>query len=344
MLGYLRDLLAAGVGAPAALFRTAHPGSYGEVKQLAQSWGPVTLLSAIQILDEALVKMRSSVQGRTILEVAFLQICHLQDLQRVVEWVNAAGRLPEGASEDRSSTEKKKSTIPLGQTSAAVAERPPAAFDPSLNRPDESANDSDAPRTLSGSDRSSGSGRNEPAERIESAMEAQRLADSQLSHALTAAAGSNIPTRQGPLDLLEILQEVAKGTGAFVADFARAALRLERFGERTLRLIFPKEAALAVEHCSQPDHRATLRQIFEDHLKEPVDLELIHSEETAPKVAESTSPDPAASRLETERRVQEHPLVRRVLEQFRGEIVGIESASKKAQVPESPVPPANATH
>jgi hypothetical protein len=146
------------------------------------------------------------------------------------------------------------------------------------------------------------------------------------------------------LDLREILQEVAKGTGAFVADFARAALRLERLGERTLRLIFPKEATLAVEHCSQPDNRAALRQIFEDHLKESVDLELIHSEETAPKVAEPTMPDPSVSRLETERRVQEHPLVKRVLEQFRGEIVRIEPAAKTPHLPESPPPPAKAAH
>jgi hypothetical protein len=77
-------------------------------------------------------------------------------------------------------------------------------------------------------------------------------------------------------------------------------------------------------------------------LKEPVELELIHSEETAPQVAEPTMPDPSASRLETERRVQEHPLVRRVLEQFRGEIVRIEPAPKTPQVPETPAPPAKA--
>ena len=344
MLGYLRDVVAAGVGAPASLFRTAHPGSYAEVKQLAQSWGSVTLLSAIQILDEALVKMRSSVQGRTILEVALLQICHLQDLQRVVEWVNAAGRLPEGNSEERSTAEKKKSPAPLRETQEAVVERPSVAFDPSSHRPYEAAIDSDASPILSDGHRSGVSGRKGVEERTESAAESLRETESESAPAPTAAAAPKVPRTQGPLDLREILQEVAKGTGAFVADFARAALRLERLGERTLRLIFPKEAALAVEHCSQPDNRAALRQIFEDHLKEPVDLELIHSEETTPKVAESVIPDPSASRLETERRVQEHPLVRRVLEQFRGEIVRIEPAAKTPQVPESPPPPAKTTH
>ena len=343
MLGYLRDLLAAGVGAPASLFRTAHPGSFAEVKQLAQSWGPITLLSAIQILDEALVKMRSSVQGRTILEVALLQICHLQDLQRVVEWVNAAGRLPEGDSEDRASAEKKKSLAALGETQAAGAEPPFVASDPLSHRPNAPSIESKAPQSLSDANRSSDSERSGPVERPESAPESPGGAESPSSQAPKDAAVSNV-SRSGPLDLREILQEVAKGTGAFVADFARAALRLERLGERTLRLIFPKEAALAVEHCSQPDNRAALRQIFEDHLKESVDLELIHSEETAPKVAEPTMPDPSVSRLETERRVQEHPLVKRVLEQFRGEIVRIEPAAKTPHLPESPPPPAKAAH
>jgi DNA polymerase-3 subunit gamma/tau len=342
MLGYLRDLLAASVGAPASLFRTAHPGSYSEVKQLAQSWGSVTLLSAIQILDEALVKMRSSVQGRTILEVALLQICHLQDLQRVVEWVNAAGRLPEGASEDPSSAEKKKSLAALGETQTAGAEPPVVASDPQSHRPIEPAIQSKAPQSLSDANRPSDSERSGQVERPESAPESPGVAESPSSQAPKETAVSNVSRSPGTLDLREILEEVAKGTGAFVADFARAALRLERLGERTLRLIFPKEAALAVEHCSQPDHRAALRQIFEDHLKEPVDLELIHSEETAPRVAEPTVPDPSVSRLETERRVQEHPLVKRVLEQFRGEIVRIEPAAKAPDLPESPPPPAHA--
>lgn len=333
LLGYLRDLLAAGVGAPASLFRTAHPGSYAEVKQLAQSWGSVTLLSAIQILDEALVKMRSSVQGRTILEVALLQICHLQDLQRVVDWVNAAGRLPDETGDDRSSAEKKKNVAPLNETQAAVPERPSAALDHSTVRPQEPTFGSAVSSTPSSATPASASDRSELGDQTELSPEVPMTALSQSSQASTAEVVSNVLRSSGRLDLREILQEVARGTGAFVADFAGAALRLERLGERTLRLIFPKEAALAVEHCSQPENRAALRQIFEDHLKEPVDLELIHSEEAAPQVSEPAVPDPSVSRLETERRVQEHPLVRRVLEQFRGEIVRIEAAPKTPQVP-----------
>ncbi len=342
LLGYLRDLLAAGVGAPASLFRTAHPGSYAEVKQLSQSWGSVTLLSAIQILDEALVKMRSSVQGRTILEVALLQICHLQDLQRVVEWVNAAGRLPEGTGADRSSAEKKKSPAPLMAVAAEVAERPSDARDPTSFRPGESAGGTSDPTSHSIAARSGDDERSGAEGPMDSAEQQSPAAGLRPTQPPKAAPTAHVPTSPGPLDLRGILEDVARGTGAFVADFARAALRLERLGERTLRLIFPKEAALAVEHCSQPENRAALRQIFEDHLKEPVELELIHSEETAPQVAEPTMPDPSASRLETERRVQEHPLVRRVLEQFRGEIVRIEPAPKTPQVPETPAPPAKA--
>ncbi|MCY2973623.1 MAG: DNA polymerase III subunit gamma/tau, partial [Planctomycetota bacterium] len=96
ILGYLRDMMTIGVGASVELLRTANPAREEELAAAAKRWGTMTLLSSIQILDESLVKMRHSTQSRTILEVAMVQICHLQDLQGLADLIRGlqAGKSP----------------------------------------------------------------------------------------------------------------------------------------------------------------------------------------------------------------------------------------------------------
>ena len=59
LLGYLRDLMTIGVGASAELMRYANPADATNLKTAADRWGTMTLLAAIQILDESLVKNAS---------------------------------------------------------------------------------------------------------------------------------------------------------------------------------------------------------------------------------------------------------------------------------------------
>ena len=77
------------VGGGADLIRTANTNSADQLIEWGKSWGTMTLLSALQLLDETIVKMRHSVQSRVLLEVALVQICNLQDLQSLSELVKA---------------------------------------------------------------------------------------------------------------------------------------------------------------------------------------------------------------------------------------------------------------
>ena len=89
LLGYLRDMMTLAVGGSADLVRTANPNSVDQLKEWGKTWGTMTLLSALQLLDETIVKMRYSVQSRILLEVALVQICNLQDLQALSDLVKA---------------------------------------------------------------------------------------------------------------------------------------------------------------------------------------------------------------------------------------------------------------
>ena len=89
LLGYLRDLMALSVGASSDLVRTANPENAAQLKSWGEQWGTMTLISALQILDESIVKMRHSVQTRVLMEIALVQICQLQDLQAIADLARA---------------------------------------------------------------------------------------------------------------------------------------------------------------------------------------------------------------------------------------------------------------
>lgn len=143
ILGYLRDMMTIGVGASVELLRTANPARADELVAAAKRWGTMTLLSAIQILDESLVKMRHSTQSRTILEVAMVQICHLQDLQGLADLIRglqagkspptiasassttAPGRVTPAPSQQLSSDSEKKKPELIASTQIAASIRPP---------------------------------------------------------------------------------------------------------------------------------------------------------------------------------------------------------------------------
>ncbi len=104
LLGYMRDLMVLSVGAPSDLIRTASIQSEQELRDLANRWGTSTMLAAIQLLDECLIKMRHSIQSRVLLEVALVQISQLQDLQRISELIamlQASGDAPRVASSEK---------------------------------------------------------------------------------------------------------------------------------------------------------------------------------------------------------------------------------------------------
>ncbi len=97
MLGYLRDLMAAAVGGGPELLKVCNPTGYDALKQLADRWGLQTILAAVQLLDESLVRMRFSVQSQALFEVALIQISQLQDLAtiaKIIEAVQSGGPCP----------------------------------------------------------------------------------------------------------------------------------------------------------------------------------------------------------------------------------------------------------
>ena len=93
LFGYLRDCMAAAAGCPADAFLHASPASSEQVTATAEQMGLSTVLASMQIIDQALSRLRQSTQVRPLAELALVRICQLEDLDAIGDLI---GQLQSG--------------------------------------------------------------------------------------------------------------------------------------------------------------------------------------------------------------------------------------------------------
>jgi len=136
LLGALRDVMAVAVGGDQRLLLHTSPADFDELRTQAQNWGMETLLATLQILDQAISRMRHSMHARVLLETALVRIANLRDLDLLAELISQVrSGLPLSAPAAESGAKKK--VIP-------VAKSPPVEQEAvALNPPDENLVDQD---------------------------------------------------------------------------------------------------------------------------------------------------------------------------------------------------------
>jgi DNA polymerase-3 subunit gamma/tau len=80
LVGYFRDVLVSAVGCGRDQLLYALPSQADEVAQVAKQLGFSTILAIGQILDQAAARMRVSMHGRTLVEMAVVRICQFDEL------------------------------------------------------------------------------------------------------------------------------------------------------------------------------------------------------------------------------------------------------------------------
>ncbi len=83
LLGYFRDMIAAIVGCEAEFMLHTSSNDYAELAAAGNSLGLETTLAVIQILDHSITRMRHSTHARTLLEIALVRICQLENLDEL---------------------------------------------------------------------------------------------------------------------------------------------------------------------------------------------------------------------------------------------------------------------
>jgi DNA polymerase-3 subunit gamma/tau len=303
LLGYLRDMMAVGVGSPAELLRTASPNRYRELQTAVQRWGTMTLLAAIQILDEALVKMRHSTQSRTLLEVALVQICHLQDLQLVSDLLRGlqAGKAPAAASGE---------SLHSPLRSAAAAELEKKKDEARLS---EAADSSLPPR---------------------GASDQPSAASFPAASAVIAAEAS---TDSPPREPLELWRELVRNLEGYVADCASMVVKVDVSSNQEWQILFPQGCDFAIDVCEEAAHRQAIQEQLQRLCRRPIRFRLVPS--NLPPVLPSP-PTPGAGgsvakatvvpQPQLIRKYNEHPLVKALLQAVEGEIIRVDPPNSPA--------------
>ena len=113
LFGCLRDAMVSVAGCPAEAFLYTSPSGAAGVAEIGRRLGLETLLAVLQILDQTLLRMRYSTQGRILAELALVRISRLEnldDLTAMIEQLRsgetrtaerAAGRLPGAVNRPR---------------------------------------------------------------------------------------------------------------------------------------------------------------------------------------------------------------------------------------------------
>jgi len=91
LLGYFRDAMAVKVGCGEDVLLTCTSAEMPSLTSTTESLGLETILSIIQIFDTAMVKMQHSLHARTLIEVAAMRVCNLENLDSISELVKQLG-------------------------------------------------------------------------------------------------------------------------------------------------------------------------------------------------------------------------------------------------------------
>ncbi len=337
MLGYLRDLMATAVGGGPDLLKVCNPTGYTALKQLADRWGLQSILAAVQLLDESLVRMRFSVQSQALFEVALIQISQLQDLAtiaKILEAVQQGGPMPAApkavarpaATSPAAAPEKKKDDEGL-DLSPLRAQRtlPPATSTP--QPPSRQSPPSTSPPSTQV---------NQPAPTIQ-IRSAQLVADivgtrssdmaAEADRQLSAAAAASATNKAQSADAraaLEAWRTAASATEGMLADFAGQAVAVELRSEDQWIIVFPAGGTKTQEYCEVPARKAELQQALARVAGRAIQFTYRVQPGPAVRVTSDVPVSPTVARSQRLRQLAEHPLVSKLCELLQGEVVRVD--------------------
>jgi DNA polymerase III subunit gamma/tau len=321
LVGCLRDMMAALVGCGGELLLHHSPSQRDALRDAAAGWGLETLLAAVQIVDQAIGRMRQSVHERILLELALVRVAQLENLDQLatliqrVERGELSGLAPQVAVAPaaRLSAAGEKKNSPLTAPPQKDDVETPAA--PRQDGPADSPHaqafnrSSDAPPL--------------PEEPPQPAGEAQPDMAGEADDADSADNDDPLPADQVGRIWCAALDQLNDMT----ADYAAMADAVAISGPNRLVVRFRQVYNSSKSFCERPERRQTLEDVVSQVAGRRVRLnfELIH--EDAPHEVPRA---PVVSRQKQRQQVARHPLVERAVELFEAEVINVEVGKSDA--------------
>lgn len=352
LLHCFRDMLIVAHGGDVTLLNSQLSADSDKLRSLVDRWGATTTLAALQVIDQAISRMRFSMHTRVLLEMAVVRLATMADLDAVDRLARAMAkgatpqaiqaatvlRLGQSAGTNLSAAQSVGSGAGSSASPATVSSSEPDAVSKKNDRPDDSlsARASSPPNSQESSPSPLGSAEPQAVigSRAEPVISGSNAPVTVPKKSLTSETATAIWTRS--------LAELPEADRGFAGDFERAAIGGPNTLVVTLRSAYNKEA------CERPDLRARLERAVAKVAGEAIRLEFqaipaasrpgfqargATPPSGAPAAAAprpmgmgSTGPNSArgsANRRQLLRDIQRHAWVAEAMEMFEAEVLDV---------------------
>lgn len=335
LLNYFRDLMAVGIGGEADLLKLANPAGHGKLKEIADRWGLQSILSAIQILDESLVRMRTSVSASALLEVALVQICQLPSLASIPALLEAIldgspdrSSSPQSTTAAASAAAKEKKNFSEERSQSNPLAQPRFAVEPVGE--DHSPPPHVQPVSLPVAQRLASS--------VASATILAGERDASVSTTARTIAGTPPPPAlvldaeaDGSSTELEQWRKAVSGIDDLLADYAQLATSIIPGGSGQWTIVFPPEAQRQREYCEQPQRKSILQAAIAETLGRSI--RLLFTVQPADALRPTQTIKSSHNRVQQLREVSENPFVKKICEALDGEILRVDPPDQNINSP-----------
>ena len=326
LLGYFRDMMVASVDCSPDTFLNCSEADLEHLKTLSDAIGLETILTIVQLLDSAVVRMQSSLHGRTLLEAAVVRVCNLEKLETIADLVDqlsdpknskeAAVKAPRQRIEMRRVESSGKAgqaalkkneiaTDPARQSTTRVVTATVAQADPATKPPSgEVAGDAN----VSPEPKATG---------IPAIQSGSHVADVLPNVGGEIVSPADSHSTDADVSSIEARwKTVLETMGDMTAEMASNYESVELKG--TDQLVVTLRDKASRDLCTKPDRRSRFEEAFEKVTDRTVRVEFLVSQ----NVIESPAPQPKLTRAQQVRKLQDVELVKQAMELFDAEITG----------------------
>ncbi len=294
LLGYLRDLMAASVGAADTL-QFAAPDEQGTIIAVSQNLGTETILAMMQILDQTLSRMRVTPHRRILAELALVRMCSLENLEELTAVISQL----RGGETGLPPSSKTGPTS--GKTQPPSAKTGPTSAKPGLSLSPPS--------------------RGQPPKKKSETELISHLPGVEGDQATSGGTALTTETARG------VWKQALVRVEDMVADHAAKCDDIAILAPNRLVIHFQAQYSFSKSICERAEHAKKLENAVAQVVGSRVRLEFTVDASQAPQPGAS-APRPL-SQQERLKEKSAHPLVQRAIELFDAHPIRVEDSKKK---------------